>query len=402
MKILVINCGSSSIKYRLFDMNTETVLARGLIERIGLEGSRINHQPAGKQKLKWEEPIPDHRVAVQKALRALTDTRYGVIGDMGEIDGVGHRVAHGGDKFSSSVLIDDEVKKAIRELSELAPLHNPPNLVGIEAAEKVLPDVPQVAVFDTAFHQTMPPEAYLYSIPYDLGRRYGIRKYGFHGTSHKYVAQRASKLMGRALEELKLVTCHLGNGASVTAIRGGQSVETSMGFTPLEGLTMGTRCGDIDPAVVTFLMEKKQMTVQEVNEFLNKECGVLGISGISSDFRDLEEAAARGHERAQLALKIFAHDVKKYVGAYVAVLNGIDALVFTAGIGENSPRIREEICKEMEYLGLKIDLDKNKVMGEEKEISAADSRVKIWVIPTNEELMIARDTREVIENRGKM
>ncbi|MBO8167819.1 MAG: acetate kinase [Thermoanaerobacteraceae bacterium] len=396
MKVLVINCGSSSLKYQLFDMTTEEVLAKGIVERIGLKGSQLTHKPRGKENYVQEAEISDHNKAIELVIKALTDEQHGVVNDIGEIDAVGHRVAHGGAVFSESALVDDKVKKEIEKLIELAPLHNPPNLLGIQAAEKLLPNVPQVAVFDTAFHQTIPAKAYMYSLPYEYYEKYGIRRYGFHGTSHKYVAQKAAEMMGRDFNELKIITCHLGNGASVTAIGNGKSQETSMGFTPLEGLTMGTRSGDLDPAIVSFLMEKEGLSAEEVNQVLNKKSGVLGISGVSSDFRDLEEAAKQGNERAQLAIDVFVHNVKKYIGAYVAVLNGLDALIFTAGLGENSAEIRSAICKDMDYLGIKIDEQKNQVRGEAKDISATDASVKTFVIPTNEELMIARDTKRLV------
>lgn len=396
MKVLVINCGSSSLKYQLFDMTTEEVLAKGIVERIGLKGSQLTHKPRGKENYVQEAEINDHNKAIALVIKALTDEQHGVVNDIGEIDAVGHRVAHGGAVFSESALVDDKVKKEIEKLIELAPLHNPPNLLGIQAAEKLLPNVPQVAVFDTAFHQTIPAKAYMYSLPYEYYEKYGIRRYGFHGTSHKYVAQKAAEMMGRDFNELKIITCHLGNGASVTAIGNGKSQETSMGFTPLEGLTMGTRSGDLDPAIVSFLMEKEGLSAEEVNQVLNKKSGVLGISGVSSDFRDLEEAAKQGNERAQLAIDVFVHNVKKYIGAYVAVLNGLDALIFTAGLGENSAEIRSAICKDMDYLGIKIDEQKNQVRGEAKDISATDAPVKTFVIPTNEELMIARDTKRLV------
>ncbi len=395
MKVLVINCGSSSLKYQLFDMAKENVLAKGLVERIGLDGSLLTHRPRGKEKYVRETEIKSHQAAIKMIIDVLTDSEHGVLADIKEIDAVGHRVAHGGDIFSQSALIDARVKEEINRLAELAPLHNPPNLSGIEAAERILPGVPQVAVFDTAFHQTIEPEAYMYSLPYELYEKYAIRKYGFHGTSHKYVAQRAAELMKKEFSRLKIITCHLGNGASVTAIGGGKSRDTSMGFTPLEGLTMGTRCGDLDPAIVSFLMEKEKLDTEAVNQLLNNKSGVLGLSGVSSDFRDIEQAAARGNQRAQLAIDVFVYDVRKYIGAYAAVLNGVDVLVFTAGLGENSPEIRAAICKDMDYLGIKIDNEKNTARGVETDVSAGDAGVRTFVIPTNEELMIARDTKRL-------
>lgn len=390
MNVLVINCGSSSLKYQLFDMSKEAVLARGLVERIGLEGSSLTHR-SGEDKKVIETDIPDHQAAIGLVLEQVQG--------LGEIAAIGHRVVHGGEKFSASTVIDAEVLQAIEECVELAPLHNPPNIIGIKACQALLPGVPQVAVFDTAFHQTMPPHAYIYSLPYAYYEKYRIRRYGFHGTSHRYVAQRAASMLGKPLEELKLITCHLGNGASITAIDGGKSVATSMGFTPLEGLTMGTRSGDIDPAIVSFIMEKEGLSAEAVTAVLNKKSGVLGISGVSSDFRDLETAAAEGHQRAQLALDIFCYDVKKYIGAYLAVLNGVDAIVFTAGLGENSNVVRAMVCHNLEALGIAIDPEKNRVRGQEADISAAGARVRVLVVPTNEELMIARDTVSVLAGK---
>ena len=396
MKVLVINCGSSSLKYQLFDMEQETVMAKGLVERIGLEGAQLNHQSKGKEKHVQMTDISDHKEAIELVIEALLSSEHGVLDKIEEIEAVGHRVAHGGDVFSASTLVDFQVKEEIRKLIELAPLHNPPNLLGIEAAEKLLPGAPQVAAFDTAFHQTIPSKAYMYSLPYELYEKYGIRKYGFHGTSHLYVGQRAAEMIGMDFPELKIITCHLGNGASVTAIGNGQSQETSMGFTPLEGLTMGTRCGDLDPAIVPFIMEKENLGTEEINQMLNKKSGVLGLSGVSSDFRDIEESAAQGNDRAKLALDVFVQDVKKYIGAYIATLNGLDALVFTAGLGENSKEIRAAICQDMDYLGITIDPEKNNVRGKEADISTKDSSVKVLVVPTNEELVIARDTKRLI------
>lgn len=398
MKILVINAGSSSLKYQLIDMTDETVLAKGLAERIGIDNSMLSHTPAGKEKVEIKVDIKDHVQAVKMVIDALVHPEYGVIKDISEISAVGHRVVHGGERFSSSVIIDDDVMEAIRANINLAPLHNPANITGIEACKKVMPNTPMVAVFDTAFHQTMPKEAYIYAIPYSAYEKYGIRRYGFHGTSHKYVTLRAAKLLERPIEELKMVTCHLGNGSSIAAVKGGKSVDTSMGFTPLEGLPMGTRCGVIDPAIVTFLMEKENMTYQQIDHYLNKESGVLGISGVSSDFRDLEAAANEGNERAQLALDIFAYSIKKYIGAYAAAMGGLDCVVFTAGIGENNPYIRQKACEGLEFLGIYIDREKNEYTkkGKEGEISTDDSKVKVLVIPTNEELMIARETLELV------
>lgn len=397
MKILVINCGSSSLKYQLLDMTTQNPLAKGLIERIGLPGSVLTHRPASGEKEIITAEIPDHTVAIRLVLDALVNPDYGVVKNLNEISAVGHRVVHGGEKFSQSVLIDDEVMKALQECIELAPLHNPPNIAGIEACQKLMPGTPQVAVFDTAFHQTMPPHAYLYGLPYELYEKYKIRKYGFHGTSHKYVSQRAAKILNRPLEELKLISCHLGNGSSITAIKDGKSIETSMGFTPLEGLMMGTRSGDLDPAIVSYIMQKENFSPEQVNDYLNKKCGVLGLSGVSSDFRDIENAANEGNYRAQLALDVFAHDVKKYIGAYAAVLDGVDAIIFTAGLGENSASMREHICVGLGYLGVQMDTEKNNVRGVEVDVARTDSPVRVLIIPTNEELMIAMDTEEIVK-----
>ncbi len=395
MKVLVLNCGSSSLKYQLMDMADKAVQAKGLVERIGIPGSQLTHR-RGEEKRVVEQELPSHREAIALVLETLVDRAFGVISSLGEIGAVGHRVVHGGEKFASSVLINASVMAALAECVELAPLHNPPNIMGIEACQKLMPGVPQVAVFDTAFHQTMPPYAYIYGLPYELYEKYKIRKYGFHGTSHKYVSIRAAEILGKPMSETRLITCHLGNGASIAAVKGGKSLETSMGFTPLEGLMMGTRSGDLDPAIVSFIMEKEKLNAEEANEFLNKKCGVLGVSGVSSDFRDIEEAAAAGNFRAQLALDIFAHDVKKYVGAYAAVLDGADAIVFTAGLGENSPEMRQAVAGGLSYLGVAIDPEKNNVRGKEVDISMDGSSCRVLVIPTNEELMIARDTVEIV------
>lgn len=392
MIVFVVNCGSSSIKYQLINMDSEKVLAKGLIERIGMEGSVLKHTPEGKYTIDIKKDVPDHSVGIKLAISALTDKEYGVIKDMREIDAVGHRVVHGGERFTDSVLITEDVLKGIEACAEIAPLHNPPNLYGIRACMALMPDVPQVAVFDTAFHQTMPKVAYLYGLPYELYVKYGLRRYGFHGTSHKYVAQVAAKLMGEHMSDLRFITCHLGNGASIAAIKYGKSIDTSMGYTPLEGLIMGTRSGEIDPAIIPFLMEKENMNAQQIDDYLNRRSGILGISGLSSDFRDLESAANRGDERSQLAIDIFAYKVKKYIGGYVAAMGGVDAIIFTAGLGENSPFMRDKICNGLEYLGTRIDAEKNKVRGKIQEISVKRARVKIFVIPTNEELVIARDT----------
>lgn len=396
MKILVINCGSSSLKYQLIDMSNEYVLAKGLAERIGIEGSRIKHKPTGKEDVIIEKPMSNHKVALEIILDSIVDANYGVIKSMDEISAVGHRVVHGGEKFSESVIIDDDVMKAIRDCVELAPLHNPPNITGIEACKELMPNTPMVAVFDTAFHQTMTPDNYIYPIPYDYYEKYKIRRYGFHGTSHKYVSLRAAEILGKDIKDLNIVTCHLGNGSSVCAVQGGKSMDTSMGFTPLEGLAMGTRSGDIDPAIIPFIMDKENMTFEEANDMLNKKSGVLGISGLSSDFRDLEIATEEGNERAKLAIDVFVNRVKKYVGAYVATMCSIDALVFTAGIGENSGYIREKVCEGLECLGIKIDPELNNVRGKEAQLNKDLTSTAILVIPTNEELMIARDTKSLI------
>lgn len=396
MNILVINAGSSSLKYQLIDMEDRSVLAKGLCERIGIDGSRNKFKPAGGEEVIIEKPMKNHSDAIQMVIDALVHAEYGVISSMDEIKAVGHRVVHGGEFFSDSVVIDETVKKAIDQCSQLAPLHNPPNLIGIEACEQAMPNVPQVAVFDTAFHQTMDQVAYMYALPYDLYEKYKIRRYGFHGTSHKYVAEQAAQMLGKPLEELKLITLHLGNGSSVTAVKNGKSVDTSMGFTPLEGVVMGTRCGAIDPAILTFLMEKENMNYEEINSLMNKKSGVLGISGISSDFRDLEAAADKGDQRAQLAIDKFCYSVRRYIGEYAAQMGGVDAIVFTAGVGENNAVGRLDIVSGLEFMGIKIDPEKNNVRGKMVDVSAADATVKTLVIPTNEELMIAIDTQRLV------
>lgn len=396
MKILVINCGSSSLKYQILDMTNETLLCKGLAEKIGIAGSTITHEKIGDNKLVLECSMKDHKDAIEQVLEVIRDKVYGVVKSMDEIGAVGHRIGHGGEKYNQSVIVTDDVIRAITDCIPLAPLHNLANLLGISACQSLMPGTPNVAVFDTAFHQTMPPESYIYAIPYEYYEKYGIRRYGFHGTSHKYVAEKASQMLNINLDDLKIITCHLGNGASVSAIKRGKCIDTSMGFTPLEGLVMGTRSGDIDPAIVTYIREKEKLPQGRVNEILNKESGMLGISGISSDFRDIEEAVAEGNERAALALKVFAHKVKFYIGAYIAEMNGVDAIVFTAGVGENDVTMRELICNEMGNLGIKLDLVKNKVRGKETIISMDDSKVKILLVPTNEELMIARDTLKLV------
>ena len=400
MKVLVINYGSSSLKYQVLDMDGENLLAKGLVERIGMDGSVITHTKIGSEdKWKNEVPMPTHKEAIEQVLNAIVDPEHGVLKDMSELGAVGHRVVHGGERYANSVLIDEEVLTHLDELSELAPLHNPANILGIRACQKLMPNTPMVAVFDTAFHQTMPAESYIYALPYEYYEKYGVRRYGFHGTSHKYVADRAAKMMNVSLDDMKLITCHLGNGASVSAIKRGKCIDTSMGFTPLEGLVMGTRCGDIDPSITTYISEKEHLSAEEMNEIMNKKSGVLGISGISSDFRDIEAAAEEGNERAQLALKVFAHKVRAYIGAFIAEMNGLDALVFTAGVGENDIAMRDIICNDLGNLGIKLDLVKNKIRGKECIISRSDSPVTIMLIPTNEELMIARDTVDIVENR---
>ncbi|WP_019154848.1 acetate kinase [Robertmurraya massiliosenegalensis] len=387
-KVIAINAGSSSLKFQLFEMPSEEVITKGLIERIGLKDSIFNITVNGEKQTETTD-IPDHSVAVKMLLNKLTET--GIIQSLDEIEGIGHRVVHGGEEFADSVLITDEVLQKIEELSELAPLHNPANATGIKAFKEVLPNVPAIAVFDTAFHQTMPENSFLYSLPYEYYEKYGIRKYGFHGTSHKYVSERAAEMLGRPLEQLRLLSCHLGNGASIAAIEGGKSIDTSMGFTPLAGVTMGTRSGNIDPALIPYIMEKTNKTAEEVLDVLNKESGMLAVSGFSSDLRDIEVEAEKGNERAELALKVFADRIHKYIGSYSAKMYGVDAIIFTAGIGENSASIRERVLRGLEFMGVYFDPALNKVRGEEAFISFPHSPVKVMIIPTNEEVMIARD-----------
>ena len=392
MNILVINAGSSSLKYQLLNPETQQVLAKGLCERIGIDG-KFTYKPEGKQAVKEADvAMPTHNEAIKAVLDALVDKDNGVICSMKEIDAVGHRVVHGGEKFAKSVLITGEVMAAIEECNPLAPLHNPANIIGIKACQALMPDTPMVAVFDTAFHQTMPAEAYMYALPYEYYEKDKVRRYGFHGTSHKYVTQRAAAMLGKPLEELKLISCHLGNGSSIAAVDGGKSVDTSMGFTPLAGLPMGTRCGDIDAGILQYLMNKYGMDIDKMLNVLNKKSGVEGLSCVSSDFRDLETAAEKGDQKAALAQKKFAYEVRKYVGAYAAAMGGVDAVIFTAGVGENDKTIRSMVCEGLEYMGLKLDEAANDVRGKETVISAADSKVKVLLIPTNEELMIAIDT----------
>ena len=396
MNVLVINAGSSSLKYQLLNPETEQVLAKGLCERIGIDG-KFTYKPEGKKVVKGADvAMPTHSEAIKAVLDALVDAENGVIGSMAEIDAVGHRVVHGGEKFSKSVLITDEVMAGIEECNDLAPLHNPANIIGIKACQELMPNTPMVAVFDTAFHQTMPEVAYTYAIPHEYYENDKVRRYGFHGTSHKYVAGRAAAMLGKPAEELKLISCHLGNGSSVTAIDGGKSVDTSMGFTPIAGVPMGTRCGDIDAGIMEYLMKKYDMGIADMMNELNKKSGVAGISKVSSDFRDLEDAQAEGNHLADLALKSFRYNVKKFVGAYAAVMGGVDAIIFTAGVGENGPFDRMEICDTLGYMGVKIDPVKNKIRGEEMDISAEGATTPVLVIPTNEELMIAKDTAAIV------
>ncbi|MCR5688136.1 MAG: acetate kinase [Lachnospiraceae bacterium] len=393
MNVLVINCGSSSLKYQLINADNEEVLAKGLCERIGIDGGMHTYQPKGADKIKTDVDMPTHTKAVSLVLEALTDAKSGVIKSLGEIDAVGHRIVHGGEKFSKSVVIDDEVITAIEECSSLAPLHNPANLIGVNSCRELMPNVPMVAVFDTAFHQTMPKKAYLYGIPYEYYRKYKVRRYGFHGTSHEYVANRTAEFLGKDIKDMKIIVCHLGNGASVSAVCHGKCVDTSMGLTPLEGLIMGTRSGDIDPAIIGFIAEKEGLSISEMETVLNKKSGVLGLSdGISSDFRDLGQAADSGNEAAKTALDTYAYRVAKYIGAYAAAMNGVDAITFTAGVGENNISARVQISEYLTYLGTQIDIQKNDMRGEEAVISKDGSKVQLLVIPTDEEMSIARQT----------
>ncbi|MFW6381733.1 MAG: acetate/propionate family kinase, partial [Bacillota bacterium] len=382
-------------KYQLFDMKQEQVLARGIVERIGIKGSFMEHE-CDDGKFKFEQEIPNHTQAITLVVDTLKSNKYGVIDSMDEINAVGHRVVHGGEKFAESTLITEEVIEQIKEVSELAPLHNPHNLSGIRVCSELMPETPQVAVFDTAFHQTMPERAYIYALPYEYYQKHGVRRYGFHGTSHKYVASRAAELMDRELKDLKIITCHLGNGASIAAVDGGQSIDTSMGLTPLEGLVMGTRCGDIDPAIIPFIMDKEKLDIKEIDNIMNKKSGLLGVSGISSDSRDVRQAGEQGHHRARVAHEIFDYRVKKYIGSYIAAMGGVDTLVFTAGIGENAAGVRASILENMEFFGINIDRKANQIRGQAREISTEKSKVRVFVIPTNEELVIARDTQEIV------
>lgn len=397
MKVLVINSGSSSLKYQLIDMETESVIAKGGCERIGIAGSNLKHK-ANSKELVVEQAMPDHTVAVALVLKALTDAEYGVISSMDEIDAVGHRAVASGEVFKAPTLVTDESIAKMEELSDLAPLHNPPAIIGVKACRAAMPNTPMAFVFDTSFHFTMPEYAYMYAIDYEDYQKYSIRRYGFHGTSHKFVSQEAAKYLGKKPEELKIVTCHLGNGSSITAVKGGKSIDTSMGFTPLAGVPMGTRSGDIDPAVAEYLAQKEGLTFAQAINYLNKKGGVAGISGVSSDFRDLTAARDKGNKRAALALDMFSYACKKYVGAYAAAMNGVDCIVFTAGVGENTPCVREAICENMQYIGLEIDKEKNneKNNGKIRDITGKNSKVKVLIIPTNEELVIARETVELL------
>ena len=398
MIVLVVNCGSSSLKYQLINMDNEEVMAKGLVEKIGLPDSQLTHKWNG-QKKEIKQSIPDHQVAVKLVLDILTDAECGVIKSMDAIDAVGHRVVHGGEEFAASTLITDEVMKALEKCSAMAPLHNPPNIIGINACKAIMPGVPQVGVFDTAFHQTMPAKAFMYGLPYELYKEDHIRRYGFHGTSHRYVAGEVAKVMGVPVEKLRIINCHLGNGSSLAAIKYGKCVDTTMGFTPLAGVLMGTRCGDIDPAIVLNVMDNHNLATKEMDTLMNKKSGVLGISGVSSDFRDLGQAAAEGNERAQLALDMFHYQVRKEIGAFAAAMGGVDVITFTAGVGENGIEDRAAIAEGLEYLGAKLDPQRNNVRGKDALISTDDSTVKMYVIPTNEEIMIARDTKDIVSKQ---
>lgn len=398
MIVLVVNCGSSSLKYQLINMDNEEVMAKGLVEKIGLPDSQLTHKWNG-QKKEIKQSIPDHQVAVKLVLDILTDAECGVIKSMDAIDAVGHRVVHGGEEFAASTLITDEVMKALEKCSAMAPLHNPPNIIGINACKAIMPGVPQVGVFDTAFHQTMPAKAFMYGLPYELYKEDHIRRYGFHGTSHRYVAGEVAKVIGVPVEKLRIINCHLGNGSSLAAIKYGKCVDTTMGFTPLAGVLMGTRCGDIDPAIVLNVMDNHNLSTKEMDTLMNKKSGVLGISGVSSDFRDLGQAAAEGNERAQLALDMFHYQVRKEIGAFAAAMGGVDVITFTAGVGENGIEDRAAIAEGLEYLGAKLDPQRNNVRGKDALISTDDSTVKMYVIPTNEEIMIARDTKDIVSKQ---
>lgn len=399
MKVLVLNCGSSSIKYQFMDTTLSVALAKGMVERIGMSSAVLTHQPHDREKIKIVGEILDHTIAIEYVIAVLLSPNHGVIKDKKEIDAVGHRVVHGGETFSGSVLITDQVMKALKDNIELAPLHNPPNIKGIQATKEHLPSTPQVGVFDTSFHIKMPPKAYLYGIPYELYKKYKIRRYGFHGTSHRFVAQRAALLLGKPYEELKIITAHLGNGCSMAAVDHGHSVDTSMGFTPLEGLLMGTRSGDMDPSVILYIMAKEGLSLSEANTLLNKHSGLIGISGESSDMREIEEALGEGNKKAKMAFDVFTYKIKKYVGAYAAAMGGVDALVFTGGIGENSNLVRKDVCDQMEYMGIEFDEEANNNVKGECAISKPNSKVKVFRIPTNEELVIALDTEEIVSEQ---
>ena len=396
MKILVINCGSSSLKYQLIDSDSEQMLAKGICERIKIDGSFITHQTTGKDKVTTEAPMPDHSAAVKLVIDNLINENTGAISSLSEIDAIGHRVVHGGEKFASSAKIDDDVIAAIEECSELAPLHNPANLIGIHACAKLMPDVPQVAVFDTAFHQTMPDYAYIYGIPYEYYEKYKIRRYGFHGTSHSFVSKRTAEVMKKDIKDTKIIVCHLGSGSSICAVDGGKSVDTTMGFTPLEGIAMGTRSGNIDPAIIEYIANKENKSISEIMNILNKDSGMYGISGKSSDFRDLDEGISNGDERCRIAVEVFAYQAAKFIGGYAAAMNGVDAITFTAGVGENNKTVRSLVCERLGFLGIKIDDAANSKRGEEVRISTDDSKVSVYVIPTNEELAIARETAALV------
>ena len=396
MKVLVVNCGSSSLKYQVLEMPSEELLCKGLVERIGIEGAVIKHEKIGMDKFVLEVPMKNHEDALGHVIDAVLDAEHGVAKSLEEISAVGHRVVQGGEKYPNSVLIDDDVMKAVEGFLDLAPLHIPANLLGINACKKLMPSTPMVAVFDTAFHQTMPAESYIYALPYEYYEKYGVRRYGFHGTSHKYVTLRAAEMLGKKVEDVNLVTCHVGSGASLAAIKNGKCFDTSMGMTPLEGLVMGTRCGDVDAAILKFLADKEGLSLADLDSIMNKKSGVLGISGVSSDMRDIETAVKEGNQRAKIAYDVFIHRIKHYVGAYLAELGGADAIVFTAGVGENSATTRADVCKGLEVFGIKLDEAANNVRGEDAVLSTADSKIKVLLIPTNEEVMIARDTYEIV------
>lgn len=396
MNILVINCGSSSLKYQLIDMEKEAILAKGLAERIGIEGARVKHETTGKEEVVIEEAMDDHKAALKIVLNSIADAEYGAVTSLSEIDAVGHRVVHGGEDFAESVIIDDKVMKAVEDNVEIAPLHNPPNIMGIEACKELMPETPMVGVFDTAFHQTIPAKNYIYALPYEYYEKYKIRRFGFHGTSHQYITERAAEILNKDLSEVNLITCHLGNGSSISAVIGGKCYDTSMGFTPLEGMAMGTRSGLLDPAIIPFIMDKENLSTDDISNILNKKSGVLGISGVSSDFRDLEKAASEGNDRAQLALDIFENGVRKYIGSFLTEMEHCDAIVFTAGVGENSISTRANIAKGLKSLGIKVDDEKNNVRGKEAIFSTEDSSIKLLVIPTDEELKIAMETERLV------